>query len=83
MRKYGQYSLGTVIFEDVVTSQRRPMGQKIGIWVGVFLISLFTSLKFAFIKAELLREGIIFLIHLFGRAILLMKKLKIKEIKAT
>ena len=34
-------------------------------------------------KAELLREGIIFLIHLFARAILLMKKLKIKETKAT
>ena len=34
-------------------------------------------------KAELLREGIIFLIHLFARAILLMKKLKIEETKAT
>ena len=30
-------------------------------------------------KAELLQEGIIFLIHLFARAILLMKKLKIKD----
>ena len=36
-----------------------------------------------FIKAELLREGIIFLIHLFARSILLMKKLKIEETKAT
>ena len=27
-------------------------------------------------KAELLREGIIFLIHLLARAILLMKKIK-------
>ena len=36
-----------------------------------------------FAKAELLREGIIFLIHLFARAILLMKKLKIEETKAT
>ena len=34
-------------------------------------------------KAELLPEGIIFLIHLFARAILLMKKLKIEETKAT
>ena len=34
-------------------------------------------------KAELLREGIIFLIHLFARAILLMKKLKIEKTKAT
>ena len=34
-------------------------------------------------KAELLRESIIFLIHLFARSILLMKKLKIKEIKDT
>ena len=34
-------------------------------------------------KAELLQKGIIFLIHLLARAILLMKKLKIKEIKAT
>ena len=34
-------------------------------------------------KAELLREGIIFLIHLFARAILLMKMLKIEETKAT
>ena len=34
-------------------------------------------------KAELLREGIIFLIHLFARAIFLMKKLKIEENRAT
>ena len=33
-------------------------------------------------KAELLQEGIIFLIQLFARAILLIKKLKIKETKA-
>ena len=32
---------------------------------------------------QLLREGIIFLIHLFARGILLMKKLKIEETKAT
>ena len=35
------------------------------------------------IIAELLQEGIIFLIHLFARAILLMKKLKIEEAKGT
>ena len=34
-------------------------------------------------KAELLQEGIIFLIHLFARVILLMKKLKIQETKVT
>ena len=34
-------------------------------------------------KAELRQEGNIFLIHLFARAILLMKKLKIEETKAT
>ena len=33
--------------------------------------------------SELLQEGIIFLIHLFAIAILLMKKLKIEETKAT
>ena len=41
-----------------------------------FVISITT-------KAELLQEGIIFLIHLFARAILLVKKLKIEETKAT
>ena len=35
------------------------------------------------ITAELLQEGIIFLIHLFVRAILLKKKMKIEETKAT
>ena len=35
------------------------------------------------VKVILLWEGIIFLIHLFARAILLMKKLKIEETKAT
>ena len=47
-----------------------------------FRISYFVHL-FSDDKAELLREGIIFLIHLFARAILLMKKLKIEETKAT
>ena len=35
------------------------------------------------VKAELLREGIIFLVHLFARKILLVKKLKMEETKAT
>ena len=35
------------------------------------------------VKAELLQEGIIFLINLFARAVLLMKKLKIEVAKAT
>ena len=34
-------------------------------------------------KAKLLLEGISFLIHLFARAISLLKKLKIEETKAT
>ena len=34
-------------------------------------------------KKIILREGIIFFIHLFVRAILLMKQLKIEETKAT
>ena len=43
-----------------------------------------TSSNFTgYFKAELLREGIIFLNLLFSRAILLMKKLKIEETKAT
>ena len=54
--------------------------------VQVVLVSFFKIYSFLLIlpsKAELLREGIIFLIHLFARAILLMKKLKIEETKAT
>ena len=34
-------------------------------------------------KAELLKEGIFFLIHLFARDILVMKKLEIEETKTT
>ena len=34
-------------------------------------------------KAELLQEGIFFLIHLFARDVLLMKKLEIKKTKPT
>ena len=34
-------------------------------------------------NAELLLEGIIFLIHLFAREVLLVKKLEIKEAKTT
>ena len=39
--------------------------------------------KYNFDKTELLREGIVFIIYLFARAILLIKKLKIGESKAT
>ena len=39
-------------------------------------------MKFLY-KAKLLREGIIFLIHLFAGAILLMKKLEIEKTKPT
>ena len=35
------------------------------------------------IKAELLQEGIFFLIHLFARAVLVMKNLEIKKTKPT
>ena len=42
-----------------------------------------TKVEKIYDKAELLQEGIIFLIHLIARAILLMKKLKIEETKAT
>ena len=45
-------------------------------------VSLERNLSKDISKAELPQEGIIFLIHLFARAILLMKKLKIKETKA-
>ena len=34
-------------------------------------------------KAELLQEGIFFLIHLFARDVLLMKKLEIEKTKPT
>ena len=34
-------------------------------------------------KAELLQEGIIFLIHLFARDVLVMKMLEIKKTKPT
>ena len=45
-----------------------------------YIIIVQVSLIFVYIKAELLREGIIFLIHLFARAILLMKKLERKNL---
>ena len=35
------------------------------------------------IKAELLQEGIFYLIHLFARDVLVMKKLEIEKIKPT
>ena len=48
-----------------------------------FHLSWISSIFLGFSKAELLGEGIIFLIRLFARAISLMKKLKIEETKAT
>ena len=42
-----------------------------------FIISIMLA------KAELQQEGIFFLIHLFARDILLMKKLEIEETKTT
>ena len=44
---------------------------------------LYVTQMVCIVKAELLREGIIFLIHSFARAILLLKELKIQETKAT
>ena len=49
-------------------------------WEPVFKFLQFSNHLY---KAELLQGCIIFLIHLFARAILLMKKLKIEETKAT
>ncbi len=43
----------------------------------------FWEMFWIFDSVELLQEGIIFLIHLFARAILSRKKLKIEETKAT
>ena len=42
-----------------------------------------TSICKSLTKAELLQEGIFFLIHLFARDVLLMKKLEIEETKST
>ena len=49
-------------------------------WDPVFKYLQFSNHMY---KAELLQECIVFLIRLFARAILLMKKLKIEKIKAT
>ena len=72
---------GRLTFEDYLRSGQRKVPS----------VSSSGSLGFIVIvkcdrmvdKAELLQEGNIFLIHLFARAILLMKKLKIEETKAT
>ena len=50
-----------------------------------FKVSVTSIVEFqrSWTKAELLREGIIFLIQLFARAILLMKKLEIEKTKPT
>ena len=39
--------------------------------------------QMAVTKAELLQEGIFFLIHLFARDVLIMKKLQIEKTKLT
>ena len=67
-------------FPDLQAEQpqtTKSFGVKLGFPLGAGRVGLQGA------KAELLREGIIFLIHLFVRAILLMKKLKIEETKAT
>ena len=47
-------------------------------------ISKFKDCTFWFVyKAELLQEGIFFLIHLFARDVLVMKKLEIEKYKCT
>ena len=56
---------------------------------GTYLIKVFTKLQFRFSKqvckpkAELLQEGIFFLIQLFARDVLVMKKLEIEKTKPT
>ena len=45
--------------------------------------NLVTDQKYILTKDKLQKEGIFFLIHLFAREILLMKKLQIEETKAT
>ena len=46
-------------------------------------IIFFCGVMKVFNKAELLQEGIFFLIHLFAREVLVMKKLEIKKTKPT
>ena len=46
-------------------------------------IIFFCGVMKVFNKAELLQEGIFFLIHLFAREVLVMKKLEIKKSKPT
>ena len=52
---------------------------------GNFKISdlVMNSTIILFTKAELLQEGIFFLIHLFARDVLVMKKLEIEKTKPT
>ena len=48
-----------------------------------FILGKGRTLPHYYDKAKLLKEGIFFLIHLFARDILLMKKLEIEETKTT
>ena len=43
----------------------------------------YTSIRGVQAKAELLQEGIFFLIHLFARDVLVMKELEIEKTKPT
>ena len=52
------------------------------VW-NAFWRSIFLSQIFQDTKAELLQEGIFFLIHFFARDILLMKKFEMEETKTT
>ena len=47
------------------------------------LVFIWSTKKASLSKAELLQEGIFFLIHLFARDILVMKKLEIEKTKPT
>ena len=49
----------------------------------IFSSSYFVRALFAQVKAELLEEGIFFLIHLFARDVSVMKKLEIEKTKST
>ena len=46
-------------------------------------INIYAPIKMNLTKAELLQEGIFFLIHLFARDVLVMKKLEIEKTKPT
>ena len=49
----------------------------------ICIMNLFKHYKIIVAKAELLQEGIFFLIHLFARDVLVMKRLEIEKTKPT